>query len=230
MTHRCLLYSTVIVFSTLVLALCAMPTMAQIGSVGTLGDSITDLENPPNVTDYYPWSRWAAEVGGVNFGPWSNWPDFRTSDYQYNYAHGGATTSSMISEGQHTLLASENVDVASYLNGANDLAYYLQNSLFYNDKIHPGKVMTGLMSNMFTKALNLKYGCSYPLLSDQTILTAAGYSPAPGETYYNIDPYIDLHTPSGLMAAAVPEPASMSLLLVAFIVGLGMGLVRKRGY
>ncbi|MBN1554372.1 MAG: PEP-CTERM sorting domain-containing protein [Phycisphaerae bacterium] len=325
------------------LFLLSLPAQAQISTLGVLGDSISDLENPPDVSNYHPWTRWASESSGVNFGTYDSWPDFRHTDYEYNYAHGGATTSSMISEGQHTLLAAEGVDVASYLNGANDLAYWFEdhafwilfqdnkdprtyvtptmianfntavetvagtaanptgtdmviwgcpdimkmpkikevlwltywgttskyrgaavnynnamqdvaedrhwlyldtmgmedvlcagssfslagvtisyNNLFYNDKIHPGKVFTGLMSNLFTRGLNLKYGTSYPLLSDQTILTAAGYSPAPGETYFNVDPYIILNNPG-----AVPEPACISLLL-AGLTGMSMARKRKR--
>lgn len=322
---------------TLVVLMCAVPAMAQIDRVGTLGDSMTDLENPPGVTGYYPWTKWAAEDIGINFGPWDDYSDFRGSDYQYNYAHGGATTVSMIAEGQHTLLAAETpkVDVASYLNGSNDLAYWMQNhavlgqdnadpntyvvpvmvsnfntavntvagtelsptgtdmvvwgcpditkmpyilgnlaymypgtaatyrnaatsyndsmevvaadrywvfldtmamedvlcagssftladvtipysDLFCVDGIHPGTVFAGLMANLFTRALNLKYDTDYPLLSDQTILIEAGYSPTEGETYFDVDPYIILN---------LPEPATISLLLAGF---LGMRIPRKR--
>ncbi|MBN1943471.1 MAG: PEP-CTERM sorting domain-containing protein [Phycisphaerae bacterium] len=331
------------VFSALVLVLCTAPAWAQITYVGAVGDSMTDWENPDGVDNYCPWIRWAQwKTGGVNFGPWDDWPDFRHTDMQYNYSHEGATTSSMISEGQHTLLAGEStqVDAASFLCGANDLAYWLEkhaiwikfqdnkdprtyvtptminnfntavetlagpagsptgtdmvvwgcpdimkmpkikevlwltypgttskyrgaavnfntamkdvaadrnwiyldtigmedvvcagssftlagvtipyNDLFYDDKIHPGPVMTGIMANMFIEAMNLKYGTSYPRISDQEILTWAGYSPTPGETYFNVDPYIILNNPG------VPEPASLSLVLM----GLFGILARKRG-
>jgi hypothetical protein len=296
------------------------PSMGQVDRVGTLGDSITDLENPPGLTNYFPWTRWSAEVVGVNFGAYASWPDFRGPDYQYNYAHGGATTATMISDGQHTLLAAENpiVNVAILLNGANDLAYHFQNhalwvylqdgqnpsvivpgmttncntaittvagaagsptgtnmvifgcaditrmpkikdnlwaawpgsatkyrnaaatfstnlsttaasrhfvylnlrglqesimgtpgspksnftlcgvtismtNMFYSDGIHPGPVFTGIVANMVNRALNLKYGTTFTILSNEYILTSCGYSPTAGETYYNVDPYIVLN-------------------------------------
>ena len=298
----------------------AAPSYGQIDRMGAMGDSITDLDIPPDLTSYQPWLKWSAEVAGVNFGTFSTWGDFRHTDYQYNYAHGGATTSSMIAEGQHTLLAAENpiVNVASLLNGANDLAYHFQEhalwvyfqdgqnpsvivptmtancntaittvagaagsptgtnmviwgcpditrmpkikdnlwaawpgsatkyrnaaatfssnlsstaasrhfiflnfrglqdaimgtpskpksnftlcgvtismrNMFCSDGIHPGPVFTGIMANFVNRALNLKYGTTFPIMSNEYILTQSGYSPTPGETYYNVDPYIVLN-------------------------------------
>ena len=96
--------------------------------VGTLGDSTSDLQIPPKLTTYRPWTKWCAETIKVNFGPYATWSDFREHDYQYNYAHGGATTASMINDRQHTLLVAEKpaVNVVSLWIGANDLAYHFQ--------------------------------------------------------------------------------------------------------
>jgi len=288
-----------------------------IDRVGTMGDSTSDLEIPPNLTTYQPWTKWCAETIGVNFGPMGSWPDFRHTDYQYNYAHGGATTASMLTDPQHTLLAAENpiVDLATLWIGANDLAYHfqthalwvyfqdgqnpsvivpamnsncataintvagvagsptgtemilfgcpditrmpaisdylwaaywgsatkyrnaaisfnnnlksiaasriwvyldvigLQNSImgtpsspksnfvlagvtipmrnmFYSDGIHPGPVFTGLLANLFINGVNRMYGTTFQPMTDQQILTASGYTPTPGATYYNVAPYV----------------------------------------
>lgn len=286
--------------------------------IGAVGDSVTDMVDPPGLRDYRPWIRWAVQDLGMDFGPWGQYPDFRGADYRYNYAHGGATTESMISEGQHIHLAAENpkVDLVSYCNGANDLAYWFRdhalwvafrdnrdpethlvprmishfnaavnilagpperptgtdlviwgcpdillmpkiranlwaayagtpakyrravqaynqhlqavaasrrwiyldfpalgetlgakrffvlagvrlayNDFFCRDLTHPGPVFTGLMANLFARAVNRRYGTNYPLQSDQTILRRAGYSPPPGETYFDLDPYIFLNLP-----------------------------------
>ncbi len=319
MTKSVFWKSAVTVFGVLCL-FGVLPAFGQVDRVGTLGDSITDLQIPPNLTSYQPWTKWCSETIGINFGTYASWPDFRETDYQYNYAHGGATTASMISDGQHTLLAAESplVNVATLLNGANDLAYHFQNhalwvylqdgqnpsvivpgmtsncttaintvagtagsptgtnmvifgcpditrmpqvadnlwaaywgsaskyrnaaasfstslkniaiarhwiyldllglqqsimgtpgspksnftlcgvtismrNMFYSDGIHPGPVFTGLMANMVAKSLNLKYGTTFPIMSNESILTACGYTPTPGTTYYNVDPYIILN-------------------------------------
>jgi hypothetical protein len=294
----------------------ALPAFGVVDRVGTLGDSITDLQIPPNLTSYQPWTKWCVETIGVNFGTYASWPDFRETDYQYNYARGGATTASMISDGQHTLLAAENprVNVATLLNGANDLAYHFQNhalwvylqdgqnpsvivpgmntncatamntvagpvgsptgtdmllfgcpditrmpqvannlwaawpgsatkyrnaatsfnttmrntassrgwvyldmigfqnslmgtpsspkknfvlagvtipmaNMFCSDGIHPGPVFSGLLANLFINGINRMYGTTFSPMTDQQILTAAGYTPTPGATYYNVAPY-----------------------------------------
>ena len=62
--------------------------------------------------------------------------------------------------------------------------------LFYSDGIHPGPVFTGLLANLFINAVNRRYGTTFAPMTDQAILTASGYTPATGSTYYDITPYV----------------------------------------
>ena len=56
--------------------------------------------------------------------------------------------------------------------------------------IHPGPVFTGLVANLFISGINRMYGTTFRPMTDQRILTASGYAPTPGATYYDVAPYV----------------------------------------
>jgi len=78
-----------------------------IGSLGVLGDSLSD-EYPGGPYEYASsWVELLAEQKDINVGPWGDWGEPRREGYQYNWARWGATTGSMINEGMHTGLAEQ---------------------------------------------------------------------------------------------------------------------------
>ena len=78
---------------------------------------------------------------GFNAGAWGDWDKPRRTGYEYNWARSGATSSTMISQGQHTGLAEQvangDVTFVMILIGANDFGPHYRNS--YTD-IYEGKM------------------------------------------------------------------------------------------
>ncbi|MFO0947567.1 MAG: hypothetical protein U1D30_16855 [Planctomycetota bacterium] len=81
-------------------------------------------------------------------------------------------------------------------------------SSYAPDNYHPATVVQGLMGNMVSTAFNEVYGLSLPLLSDQEIVSNAGYLPDSLETYFDVSPYVLL--PHDL--TPVPEVSSWLML------------------
>jgi hypothetical protein len=69
---------------------------------------------------------------GFNLGAWGDWGEPRRTGYEYNWARSGATSSSMISQGQHTGLAEQvasgEVTFVFILIGANDFGPHIGSS------------------------------------------------------------------------------------------------------
>lgn len=69
---------------------------------------------------------------GFNLGEWGDWPEPRRTGYAYNWARSGATSSTMIEQGQHTGVAEQvargEVTFVFILIGANDFAPYRGNT------------------------------------------------------------------------------------------------------
>jgi uncharacterized cupredoxin-like copper-binding protein len=90
---------------------------------GAVGDSLTD--------EYWggaasTWLELLAAEKDMNFGPQTDWGSPRNEGYEYNWARSGATSTTMLSEGQHTGLAEQldagAVSCAVLAIGQNDFA------------------------------------------------------------------------------------------------------------
>ncbi len=79
---------------------------------------------------------------------------------------------------------------------------------FLSDGFHPGTVLQGLVANTILQADYVAYGDTVTALSEQTIAESAGLTPNKKTTYYDIDPYV-------IYTAAVPEPATLKLAVIA---------------
>lgn len=112
----------------LALALSFAPRAAAgiLDGVAAAGDSMTDEYQFTSYSYAHNWLEQLAVGRGLDFGGFrtSSWGEPRRNGYERNWARGGATTASLLSQGQHTGLANQvaNGDVTlAYLGiGAND--------------------------------------------------------------------------------------------------------------
>ena len=74
---------------------------------------------------------------------------------------------------------------------------------FAPDGYHPSPAVQGLIANMVAWAFNKKYGQSMPYLSDQQIVTNAGFTPNSETTYFDISLYVIVPEPSSAVLAAI---------------------------
>lgn len=78
-----------------------------------LGDSAADeyRANNQRGSEYgdttYNWVELLANERGVHLGEWGDWPDSRRIGFGFNWARSGATSGSLLSEGQHTGVAEQ---------------------------------------------------------------------------------------------------------------------------
>lgn len=104
---------------------------AALGKLGAMGDSLTDEYWDSGVSTYA--SNWVSLIvlfRGIDMGPTAaqagtnSWGSPRNLGYKYNWALTGATSADLLSEGQHTGLASQfssdGVSNAVQAIGAND--------------------------------------------------------------------------------------------------------------
>ncbi len=88
---------------------------AETINLGILGDSNTDEyradDNRAAGTPYQNttlnWAELLVNERNVNLGTWGTWGEPRRSGYKYNWTRSGATSTDMISSGQHTGLAQQ---------------------------------------------------------------------------------------------------------------------------
>ncbi len=87
---------------------------AAVGKLGAMGDSLTDEYWDSGVSSYATnWPGLLVMYRGVNMGPTaaqaslSTWGAPRNAGYKYNWALTGATSSTLLSGGQHTGLGSQ---------------------------------------------------------------------------------------------------------------------------
>lgn len=102
--------------------------------VGIIGDSLTDEYRADDnrggsyASVTFNWVEQLVRDGRIDAGAWGTWGTPRRTGYAQNWAHSGATTTSMISEGQHTGLAGQiaagMIDVVVINIGQNDFAPY----------------------------------------------------------------------------------------------------------
>ncbi len=136
--------------------------------MGAVGDSFTD--------EYSYWApifygssaarNWADLVGThrsaeVNLGGYAAWSAPRFTGYEYNYARLGATTTTLLSEGQHTGIATQPVNLVFMGIGTNDFSALEYAPLLlvnkygpiYNGTLDPVPLVNALVAN-FTTALD----------------------------------------------------------------------------
>jgi len=113
-------------------ALIAPPNIqAAVGKLGAMGDSLTDEYWDSGVSTYATnWPGLVVMYRGVNMGPTAaqagtnTWGSPRNAGYEYNWALSGATSATLLSEGQDTGLAgqaaSDGVLTAVLAIGSND--------------------------------------------------------------------------------------------------------------
>ena len=104
---------------------------AALTKLGAMGDSLTDEYWDDGVSTYA--SNWVSQVvafRGIDFGPTAaqagvgTWGEPRRLGYKFNWARGGATSSTLLTQGQHTGCAgqflSDGVSYAVLAIGPND--------------------------------------------------------------------------------------------------------------
>jgi lysophospholipase L1-like esterase len=110
------------------------PASARLGKIGAMGDSLTDeyWDNGGSAVSTYAtnWPQLLVSYRGFDMGPTTaqagtnSWGEPRNTGYKYNWARSGATSASLLSQGQHTGLsaqvASDGVAYAVLAIGPND--------------------------------------------------------------------------------------------------------------
>jgi lysophospholipase L1-like esterase len=93
-------------------------------SIGVMGDSLSDEYAEESYSYAKNWVEQLAIYRGADFGAIGNWGGPRRNRYEYNWARSGATSSTLLSAGQHTGLAgqvaSKGLDYSVLMIGAND--------------------------------------------------------------------------------------------------------------
>jgi lysophospholipase L1-like esterase len=94
--------------------------------IGVVGDSISDEYFDGEAYGAYSdnWTEQLVTYRGVDMGPTGAWGGPRRNGYEYNWARAGATSTTLLSAGQHTGLAAQvvpkDIDYAVMMIGAND--------------------------------------------------------------------------------------------------------------
>lgn len=136
----------------------ATKTIAQVTGLAVIGDSTADeyrADNPRGgefgaVT--FNWVELLAGKDRANLGAWvDSRPEPRRGGYEYNWARSGATTATMIGDGQHTGVADQiRADLVSHVViqiGIND--FYVNDVAFsiYNDQL-TGEALQAFLDGM----------------------------------------------------------------------------------
>ena len=116
----------------------------HIKGIAVLGDSQSDeyqADDKRGGEHILNWVEILTKYRNLNFGQWGARDEPRRSGYEYNWARSAATTSSMITSGQHLGVAQQvkdgKVDLVIMYIGANDFAPYVSNGYdaIYNKKV-----------------------------------------------------------------------------------------------
>ena len=119
-----------------------MTSQAALGKLGAMGDSLTDEYWDSGVSTYATnWPGLLVMFRGVDMGPTAaqagtnTWGSPRNTGYEYNWALSGATSATLLNEGQNTGLAgqaaSNGVLTAVLEIGSDDFIPGLFNAYFY---------------------------------------------------------------------------------------------------
>jgi hypothetical protein len=158
----------------LVLAICSVAPAAVLDRIGVMGDSLSsEYVGGLSTVDFFgnsylPYMSWVEQLvedRALNFGPYGNWGGNVREGYQYNRASVDAvSTSSLLSFGQHTTLATLNPTVAVLEVGGNDFQFHarahnLPAALFGGsyDGQSPSVIVAGALSRI-TTAVNAVAG------------------------------------------------------------------------
>ncbi len=95
--------------------LLASSAEAGSGTLGLMGDSLSDEYLEDSYSYAYNWVEQLSLYAGVDVGPTAEeagqsggtWGEPRRSGYEYNWARSGATSGSLLDQGQHTGLAAQ---------------------------------------------------------------------------------------------------------------------------
>lgn len=140
----------------------ATKTIAQITGLAVISDSNADeyRADNPRGGDFgavtFNWVELLAERNRANLGAWEdNRPEPRRGGYEYNWARSGATSSTMIEDGQHTGVAEQiraghvsHVIVQIGVNDfyVNEVAVEIYNGQLTGDALH--EYLNGIVANV----------------------------------------------------------------------------------
>lgn len=146
--------------------------------LGIMGDSRDDeYQGTDNRGGAYHsvtlnWVEQLVKNRGVDVGRWGTYPEPRRTGFAYNWARSGATTASLIAQGQHTGLAAQiaagQIDVVMISIGSNDFAPYRSDGYepIYNGTLS-GAALTAkinaLVSNVTTAVDTIKRARRIPI-------------------------------------------------------------------
>ncbi len=140
--------SRILLFVAFLFSIVSVSVKAQDASVdtpdapvrlGILSDSSTDeYQGSDNRGGAYHavtfnWVEQLVRAGRVDLGEWGNYDEPRRTGYERNWARSGATAESLLTSGQHTGLAAQDVDLVFVSVGIND---FLNNY----DRIYDGNL------------------------------------------------------------------------------------------
>src|ERR1051325_11322282 len=168
-------------------ALCSARAWATLGKLGAMGDSLTDEYWDDGVSTYATnWAQLIVTYRGIDMGPTAaqagagTWGEPRNTGYKYNWARGGATTATLLSEGQHTGLrsqvVSEGVSNAVLAIGPND--FNPSSSAYFN--IYNGFWSTSQIQSYVNQSIsNIEIALAIVRTSGVAVVVANVIDPGP---------------------------------------------------
>lgn len=169
---------------TIILLLLVFPQSALALTAGLVGDSISDeYHGDDNRGGSYSkttfnWLELLSKYRGLDFGNWGNRSDVRRIGFERNFARSGATTSTLIQQGQHTglanILSAKSVDITIVMIGSNDFAYYYADGYapIYNGQLTSAQIeqkIRSVVGNIVTAIDTLKAGGAGNMLVESVV-------------------------------------------------------------
>lgn len=123
------------------------PKALEVKGIGVIGDSLSDEYQADDLRGYsyspttLNWIEQLVKNRDLNFGLWGKWGDIRRSGFAYNWSRSGATSKTVIKEGQHIGLAKQiaqgDVNLVIVFIGANDFFPFSETyTAIYNGKLN----------------------------------------------------------------------------------------------
>jgi lysophospholipase L1-like esterase len=175
--------------SCFVALLAATPAVAI--TLGVMGDSLSDEYAEESYGSYaLNWVEQLVIYGGVTVGAVGTWGEPRRTRYEYNWARSGATSDTLISEGQHTGLAAQ-IDP--------EAINYVVMAIGANDFIPGGTAYNGIYSGVWTTTNINNYIASRAAnfnLALDTVLATGVELALVSVPDYGVTPYVQSVYPS----------------------------------